>query len=220
MKMKKINKIVKTKTFVWVLVVAILIGGAYVLGKQQGSSDTKPEKLVTVADKYKEKLPALEAAVKKDSTDQKVRREYAIALYASGDLEKAKEQYLAELKSNDSDAVTYNNLGNIYRQQKKFDDAIQMYEKSIKLDEKNINAYLNLGHLYSDVLSKPNEAIRVYTDGLDKNPNDKTIQTQLALVYERSGDLEKAVEIYKAMLEQNANDLVAKEAIARLEKLL
>lgn len=213
------NKRTLLFTITGLLLISGLVVGAYMLGIQKGStSATKPNQLVTVSDNYKKQLPQLEAAVKNDSNDPKALREYAVALYASGDLDKAKQQYEEEIQLNKSNATTYNNLGNIARQKGNFNEAISLYEKAIQMDEKNIPAYLNLGHIYVNSLNNLDKAVEIYTNALTKNPNTTALQSPLAMAYERNGNKTQAKQVYTDILSHDANNTVAQEAVKRLEK--
>ena len=72
----------------------------------------------------------------------------AVNVYKSRDLSKAEKLCKKLILDNPNIAFLYNLLGLIYVDQKKIDDAIESYEKGIKIDQNFAMIYNNLGLLY------------------------------------------------------------------------
>jgi tetratricopeptide (TPR) repeat protein len=162
-------------------------------------------------------LGELEQKVNSEPTNPKVRREYAVALYATGDLTKALEQYLEEQKYNAEDSVLYNNIGNIYRDQGKFENAVTSYKKAIELNKQLTNAYINLANLYIYSMDKLEEGINVYKDAIKEYPDNVEIYLLLANTYEQSGESKKAKEVFSQVLTKDPNNQAAKLGLERIK---
>jgi len=82
-------------------------------------------------------------------------------------------------------------LGKIYQTQDKLNLAIQHYTKAIKLEPKLYEAHFNLGYCYSK-RNKIDKAIYHLEFYSKKFPNDVSVLNNLALLYEQSGQSQKA----------------------------
>ena len=91
----------------------------------------------------------LEKAVAADPQDLDSLEKLAVAHYQLKEYDQAAEAYLKILAQVD-DAFTHNNLGNVYRDQKKHDQAIAQYLKAIELDPTLKQPYINLARVYKE----------------------------------------------------------------------
>lgn len=96
---------------------------------------------------YEAELPDLTQAVEADPTDLYALEALAIAHYQLGQYEEAATAYKKMLAMTD-DAFTHNNLGNVYRDWEKSDEAIAEYETAIALDPTLTFPYVNLARVY------------------------------------------------------------------------
>lgn len=171
-----------------------------------------------VIESYKNDLPQLESQAEQNPSDAKAIRNYAVALYATGDLEAAKEQYLRELQINPNDAVLHNNLGNIYRDSGEYQEAVNAYQKSIDLDKAQLNVYINLANLYIYVLQQPEMGYGVFQKGIENNSNNKlSLLLPLANAYKDAGLKEDAIRTYNEILELDPNNAAAKAILDTLQ---
>ncbi|MDB5180731.1 MAG: repeat:HAT (Half-A-TPR) repeat [Candidatus Saccharibacteria bacterium] len=177
---------------------------------------TAEVKLTQVGLEYQQKLPELKKSVDKAPNDATARKNYGVALYATGDLEGAKKQYGQAAKLNNKDAVILNNLGNIYRDLGNVDKAIDTYNKSIQLNPKSLNTYANLANIQMYSENKPQDAIDTYNRGLSELPNNTQLELLLAIAYEHAGDVSNAKKTYNAILSHDANNSASKLALERL----
>ncbi|TVM00238.1 MAG: hypothetical protein CV087_14825 [Candidatus Brocadia sp. WS118] len=111
-------------------------------------------------------------------------------------------------------------LANIYCAMKRFDDAIDVYNRVIPIYPVNqIKYYKHLGELYK--LKGKNElAISAFSRVLSTNQADNETRLNLASVYEASGDILGAIEQYQYSLKYTKNIMEnskVKEAIKRLQ---
>jgi tetratricopeptide (TPR) repeat protein len=166
--------------------------------------------------KYKEQLPSLKKATGSKPNDATTHKNYAVALYATGDLSGAATQYQDAINVNPKDASAYNNLANTYRDLHNYSKAVDAYNKSIELNPKAINAYVNLANVQTYNLNEINDAITTYKKSLVALPNNTQLEFLLGMVYEDKGDIASAKSTYNIILSQDANNAAAK---SRLEAL-
>lgn len=172
---------------------------------------------INLIDQYKNMLGELEQKVNSEPTNAQARRDYAVALYATGDLTKALEQYLEEQKYNAEDPVLYNNIGNIYRDQSKFENAVTSYKKAIELNKQLTNAYINLANLYIYSMDKLEDGIKVYKDAIKESPESIEIYLLLANTYEQAGEAKNAKEVFTQVLAKDPNNQAAKLGLERVK---
>lgn len=202
-----------------VAVVLLLVGVVVALlnSRNSGQSAQNTTAGNPLIESYKNDLPKL-AASASSGTDAKAIRSYAVALYATGDLESAKEQYLKEKAINPNDAVLYNNLGNIYRDSGEYQNAVDAYQKSIDLDKSQLNVYVNLANLYIYVLQKPDMGYGVYLKGIENSPNNKeALLLPLANAYKDAGLKDKAIDAYNQILALDPNNSAVKTILQSLK---
>lgn len=72
-------------------------------------------------------------------------------------------------------------LANLFYDQKRFDQAVEWYEKALALDPKNVNALTDLGTAYYN-LGRPQDAIREYKKSLEINPDHEPTMFNLIVV--------------------------------------
>ncbi|OFW61948.1 MAG: hypothetical protein A2133_07035 [Actinobacteria bacterium RBG_16_64_13] len=131
---------------------------------------------------YEAEIPDLEKAITADPTDLYALESLAVANYQLGNYEEAAAAYKKILAIKD-DAFTRNNLGNVYRDWGKTDEAIAEYEASIALDPTLKYAYVNLAGIYQTKgdIAKALEVLKSglkYVQGEDAKPLE-TFQGQL-----------------------------------------
>lgn len=219
-----VKKAKNTKLFNKVPLLPVLIAAAVILvalfafavfRMVQDSSQSQTTDNPVVA-QYRERLPQLAEQVKQNPNDASARRNYAVALYATGNTDKAAKEYEKAIELEGDDAVLRNNLGNTYRDQGKYEKAISEYKKAIELNPKLQNPYVNMANIQMYNLNKPEEAISTYQDAIKSLPDSTQLKVLLGLAYEQAGNEDQAAKTYKAIL---ANDPENKAAKSNLERL-
>lgn len=176
------------------------------------TSQTNP-----VLDSYKSKIPDLQNKLAQSPNDVGTINDLAVALYATGDVEGAKEQYLKEAEVNPSDPVLYNNLGNVYRDSGEYQKAVDAYQKSIDLDKQQTNAYLNLANLYLYTLSQVDLGIGVLNTAIANNPDSaESMYLQIGNSYVVLSQKDLAKQAYNKVLEINPSNTAATAALKNL----
>lgn len=184
---------------------------------------TKPQISVLNTDnhvvaEYESKLSDLQKAVSADSGSATAHKNYAIALYVTGNLDAAKNEYEAVVKIDGKDATAYNNLGNTYRDLHKYDKAKSAYEKAIEISPTTINPYVNLANMQFYPMDDSSAAIATYKKALKAMPNNNSVSLLLGIAYEKSGKTTEAKQTFQDILSRDGKDKAAQAGLDRLNK--
>ncbi len=98
-----------------------------------------------------------------------------------------------------------------------YDLAEELFNKAIELNNKYINAYINLGNLKRD-LNKFDDAIKLYEKALSISNKNPVILYSLALAYQGIGNFEKSNLYSKETLQINPNFTRADHLISQSRK--
>lgn len=196
-----------------VLLLAIAAGVFFLINPQEKAPI---KELTGVAGEYQRRLPELKKAAEDKPDDVTAHKNYAVALYATNDLEGARKQYEKATKLNDKDATAFNNLGNVYRDLGKIKESIAAYTTSIELNPKSLNVYANLANVQLYRQSDANAAIATYQRGLKELPDNTQLQLLLAAAYKQADQTDKARATYQVILEREPDN---RAAVAGLERL-
>jgi len=102
-------------------------------------------------------------------------------------------------------------VGTIYSFNRNIDSAETVFNKIIKLDSTDVNAYYNLAQLYE--AKKPLEALSFYKKILQLTGQEWNVLLKIATLNERLGKVEETVTTVEELLELNPSNL-------QLQKLL
>lgn len=123
-------------------------------------------------------------------------------------------------------ADIYFHLANIYRKEKKFEQAQVLYEKAITTDPTFFEAYYNLGKVLSE-LGKKEEALSVLQKALNLNPQDLETYINIGVELSNLGRKQEAIKIYEKALEIDSHSAmlysnlgVEYTALGQLEKAI
>lgn len=125
---------------------------------------------------------------------------YSQTMLATRQLDKAADGY-QKLYSMKKDSFDKLELGNIYNQQKKYDEAAKIYEELIASNPNYAQAYVNLATLYR-VQGKNDQAVAVAEKGVKNNPTNTMLN-----------------ELLVSMTMNDPNSASYKSAVAELKKL-
>ena len=98
------------------------------------------------------------------------------------------------IKINPNNAVYFKGLGISYRESKRYNDAIEQFNKGIKINDKFIDLYI----LKAEILKNENNhtvAKQVFEAALDKDQKNLTILEKLGFLYFRLESYEEAIKI-------------------------
>jgi tetratricopeptide (TPR) repeat protein len=190
--------LLKYKFIIVVLVVAL--AGVVVWQYQRAASENNWKK---VTDAYRranyEEASKLIGDAKPPKDPERL-AVYSQTMLATRQLDRAADGY-KKLYDAKKDPFAKLVLGNVYNQQKKYDEAAKIYEDLIASNPSYAQAYVNLSTLYK-VQSKDEKAIEIAQKAVKNNPNNTVLN-----------------ELLVSMTMHDKNSKVYKDAVAQLKKL-
>jgi tetratricopeptide (TPR) repeat protein len=133
-----------------------------------------------------------------------------------GGVEKAFDVLLRSTRENPSDPVMWSDLGNAYRVKGESDLAVECFERALRA-QPHPDFYLNLGGVRF-VMGEPEEAIRLFTLGLQMNPRHTLLQYSIGNAYASQGRTEEAVRSFEATLRIQPDFGAARQHLDKLKK--
>ena len=97
----------------------------------------------------------------------------------------SKELLIKAVEINPEDVTAHGNLGNMYFNEERYEDAIETYEKAIQINPEEIATYCNLGDAYSEK-ERYEEAIETYEKAIQINPEQVAAYNNLINAYNRT----------------------------------
>lgn len=140
-----------------------------------------------------------------------------LAEYNNKNLDGAAAAYLRAQDADPKSAVAHNNLGNVYRDQTKYDLAVAEYQKAISLDSHLEFAYTNMQSILNS-LGHPVQAKQVLLQGISANPNSANLWAQLGDLQASQKDYQGARDAYAHALKIDPNHNQAKTGLNNLPK--
>lgn len=119
-------------------------------------------------------------------------------------------------------AIFFNYIKSLYEtymEQGKYDKAIYLLNKLIKMDETNQSYYEDLGNIYLNGYNNPDEALRFYNHLLTINPNHTKVYVDMGLAYEKKSDIPNAIMSYKKAIELSPYNSWSMYGLSRLEAI-
>ncbi len=144
------------------------------------------------------------AAVQAEETGEKNR---AIALY---------EQIIGQEPGY---APAYINLGTIYFHLRRYGRAEELYRRATEIDPGYVLAFFDLGNVL-DELNRPEDSIAAYKQAVTLAPRYADAHYNLALAYERKGELRQALRHWQAYVRLDRNGPWADHARSQIRRLL
>jgi tetratricopeptide (TPR) repeat protein len=117
----------------------------------------------------------------------------AVAAQEAGELTRALSLLEQAVKLDPTAKAAYNSLGNVYYQQRRYQQAIAMYEKALTVDPNYAKARNNLGSTYMQ-LTMDRRAIDELQKALRADSSYSLAYYNLACVYARSGNSATAAQ--------------------------
>lgn len=141
-------------------------------------------------------------------------------LWYQGKFDEAKSQFFkATSISQNKNAEVYRKIAESYIEapQKNLDEAIELLNKSIKLEPKSVRNYILMG----DVLLEKNPtdgtpAIKQYNEAIKLNPQSAAGTLRIGKLYERARNYTMALDYYKKAIEIEPNYAPAYRELAEL----
>jgi superkiller protein 3 len=135
------------------------------------------------------------------------------------EMDKAMEAFQNAIRVDPQNAIAYSNLGNLHRTRGNMEEAIKSLRQAIALGKEEIwTDYTSLGLALVEQ-NNYDEALQVYRQSLEKNPNYALTHLGLGALFSRKGDKQQALSHYQTALKlyEAAQD---KEWIDRVQQAI
>ncbi len=134
-----------------------------------------------------------------------------------GNNKKAVEIFLHILNLDNKNISAYNNLGNVFKTMKIFDEAEKNYKKALEINPDFVNTITNYGNLCFE-LNNYEDAIKNFKKAITIDNKAMQAYYNLGLVYQSIGDFKKAIENFEIVLKLSPSHTNADKMISRLTK--
>jgi tetratricopeptide (TPR) repeat protein len=163
----------------------------------------------------KDSLPAFEKAARFLPQDAEAHVNFAAALRAAGDYQRAVDINQRALAISPSLAQAHNNLGVALQDLHHINDAISCYRRAIELMPNFAEAHSNLGSALKEI-EQFDAAVASYQRALEINPNHAKVLSNLGAIKQSLGDVVSATENYRRALELDPSCIEAMLGICQL----
>lgn len=143
----------------------------------------------------------------------------AVQAEECGEKNRAISLYQEIIAADPSFAPAYINLGTIYFHMRRFGRAEELYRQATVADPGYVLAFFDLGNVL-DELDRPHESIDAYCKAIALAPRYADAHYNLALAYERQGELRPALRHWHAYVRLDRTGPWADHARAQIHKLL
>jgi tetratricopeptide (TPR) repeat protein len=96
---------------------------------------------------------------------------------------------------------------------RKFDQAVEEYQRVLQIDPKSLMSYISIGQIY-EITNRLPDAEAEYKQALQIQPTSPLVNNYLGNLAVRMGDLKSAGKYFQAALNQNAHDPIAANNLA------
>ncbi len=131
-----------------------------------------------------------------------------LALSKELDIENIEEYYKLSLSINPKQSKVLINLGKLYNDEDKLDEAEKYYKKAININPNRIEAYNNLGTIYKD-REEFEKAEEYYKRAISINSNYKEAYRNLGSLYNDKNNINLAKKYYNKAISIDSNYLDA-----------
>lgn len=162
-------------------------------------------RLLSAQGKFANAIPMLEEVQRKSPTEKETYPLLAVAYINTRQYAKS-IQSMKRLLALDPDAmVAYYYMGVVYGNYLKQPQlALQMYQKILARDPRNISVYSAIAQLYVDQQNIP-KAIEILNEAFANGVDDVTLRLRLSSLYYQNKNYTKAAEILEAVLQKTPN---------------
>ena len=124
--------------------------------------------------------------------------------HQEGNLQQAEITYKELLKSDPDNVHILNYLGNVFQDQRKYDEAIDCYQKAIQFNQTFAGSYYHIGSVL-EVMGQYDEAINYYQKAIKYDPNFIGSYNNLGNAYRKLDRLDEAIPYFQKAIELNPN---------------
>ena len=127
----------------------------------------------------------------------------------------AREFLLSVVAENPNNTMAYQLLGQLSQRENDVPAATRYFELAIGANPRIESGYLRLAAIYL-AENQLQKAETVFQKGLLEIPDSLELSMNMALVVERQGDFDRAIELYEGLLQDNPDIIVARNNLASL----
>jgi tetratricopeptide (TPR) repeat protein len=124
-----------------------------------------------------------------------------------GDLKAAEADYCEALHWQPDDPKFHSDLGQVYLELDKVEEAEKQFQKALEYDYKNLRALKGLGSLRQEQGDSA-RAMYLYLRYLEIEPKDSMILHNLGAIFHNMGNYDQALEYYARALKEDPDDLL------------
>ena len=219
------------KVVIAILVLVLIIGAGLFINYLRNRPSQEIQELfslpegVVLTEEQQIKYDAARTALEENINNPQALIALAQIKYNIQDLDGAISVYLKALEIQPTNTLILNNLADIYFQKKDYEKSADMYLRIIDHTPKWVNAYRNLStiykyHLkdkYSDIEQILLTGIEIIKDFEGEAPVD--FYSMLAVFYDETGEIDKAIENYEKVVELTPENTSAKMRLEELKSL-
>ncbi len=146
---------------------------------------------------------------KHDPTQIEGRQDCGLAYYRNGQFDEAIKLYNEVLKLKPEDPKTYQLLGLVYNQKKEYQLALDSYNKALNMNPPKdlmVEALVNRGSLYTDILGKYDEALADFKKVLELAPENTDAFLNTGITYYKKKQYDDAINIFNTAQQKNNKD--------------
>ncbi|KAG2227083.1 hypothetical protein INT45_003813 [Circinella minor] len=140
-----------------------------------------------------------------------------VAQYKLGHIDSSLATFESTLKKFPQSSEVHNYFGELLLEQQNLPQALEMFTKAIALDQNNPLPYINKAMLTYQVMSDPNEAIRLCKIALTVDPACDAAVASLAQILLEQGKLEEALKYYEIAIDLARTEAEVEHAISFVE---
>ena len=128
---------------------------------------------------------------------------------------KQEQTYIEATRVSPQSPATWENLGNLYYQQKRYDEAIAAFKTALEVGDKDVNTWINLGNAYYYLGDYP-AADGTYRQAIELEPQSSIAWIGLGNVNIAIKDFEAAQMFFQKAIELNPSSAVAYASLGGL----
>ena len=163
---------------------------------------------------YYEALNTIENILK-IKTIENVDKDKAFVLYKLNRIEDAKNICIFYLKKNNKDLSCLNVIGHCLVHEKKYDEAIKIFESILQIDSENLSALNSLAKTYREKSDKV-KAEEYYLKALKIDKLSFYVLNNIAGFYREELSYDKAIDYYKQAISVNPNNAYIYNNLAKI----
>lgn len=167
---------------------------------------------------YYDRAYAIEGALAEDPTNTTLRLKLAEIHLAHRHTAAAITAYQALIQLNPKSTLGYDKLARLYMSLNIPEHAIPLFQKVLELNPDTVEAHVRLGWLYTLIKAFDKAELHLQK-AIEKMPQLTLAYHGLAEIYTQQGHFQKAIEVYRHIVQIEPNDSDAWEALHNLERL-